>query len=121
MKPVLTLFDFPVCSLLVTRHCRKAAWGSQGANFTAGGRELFASRSKEAGNSVLVKMERSFTRSFVTSSIMCGPHFCSMRITEDVRKFAAEQGISENEALEKGLKEKAKEFAEKGADVYTTA
>ena len=44
-----------------------------------------------------------------------------MKITEDVRKFAAEQGISENEALEKGLKEKAKEFADKGAEVYTTA
>ena len=52
---------------------------------------------------------------------MCGPHFCSMKITEDVRKFAAEQGISENEALEKGLKEKAKKFADKGAEVYTTA
>ena len=34
---------------------------------------------------------------------MCGPRFCSMKITEDVRKYAAEQRISENEALEKGL------------------
>jgi phosphomethylpyrimidine synthase len=41
-----------------------------------------------------------------------------MRITEDVRKFAAEQGIKESEALESGLKAKAKEFAEKGAEVY---
>ncbi len=49
---------------------------------------------------------------------MCGPHFCSMRITEDVRKFAAEQGINENEALDAGLREKAKEFVEKGSDVY---
>ena len=49
---------------------------------------------------------------------MCGPHFCSMRITEDVRKYAAEHVITENEALEKGLKEKAKEFAEKGSEVY---
>jgi hypothetical protein len=49
---------------------------------------------------------------------MCGPHFCSMRITEDVRKYAAEQKISENEALEVGLKEKAKEFVEKGAEIY---
>ena len=48
---------------------------------------------------------------------MCGPHFCSMKITEDVRKYAAEQGISENEALEKGLKEKSAEFAKAG-DVY---
>jgi phosphomethylpyrimidine synthase len=49
---------------------------------------------------------------------MCGPHFCSMKITEDVRKYAAEQGISEESALEVGLTEKAKEFVEKGAEVY---
>ena len=49
---------------------------------------------------------------------MCGPHFCSMRITEDVCKYAAEQGISENEALDAGLREKAKELVEKGAEVY---
>ncbi len=77
---------------------------------------------------------------------MSDPHFCSMKITEhsregsdwvddiqghprgrvgrawrtrqDVRKYAAEQGISENEALEKGLKEKSAEFVEKGAEVY---
>jgi phosphomethylpyrimidine synthase len=52
---------------------------------------------------------------------MCGPHFCSMKITEDVRKYAAEQGIAESEALKSGLKAKAKEFAEKGADVYAKA
>jgi phosphomethylpyrimidine synthase len=46
---------------------------------------------------------------------MCGPHFCSMKITEDVRKYAAEQGIAEEEALKKGMEEKSKEFAEKGA------
>jgi len=49
---------------------------------------------------------------------MCGPHFCSMKITEDVRKYAAEQGISETEALQKGLKEKSVEFVEKGAEIY---
>jgi len=52
--------------------------------------------------------------SLVTSSIMCGPHFCSMRITEDVRKFAAEQKLSEDQALKAGLERKAKEFVEKG-------
>jgi phosphomethylpyrimidine synthase len=41
-----------------------------------------------------------------------------MRITEDVRRYAAEQGISTNEALEKGLKEKSAEFVEKGAELY---
>jgi phosphomethylpyrimidine synthase len=49
---------------------------------------------------------------------MCGPHFCSMRITEDVRKIAAEQRISETDALQMGLEQKAKEFKESGAEVY---
>jgi len=49
---------------------------------------------------------------------MCGPHFCSMKITEDVRKYAAEQGISENEALKKGMEDKSKEFVKKGAEIY---
>ena len=52
---------------------------------------------------------------------MCGPHFCSMRITEDVRKYAAEHGYSSEEALAKGLEEKAAEFLDKGAEVYTQA
>ncbi len=52
---------------------------------------------------------------------MCGPHFCSMKITEDVRKYAAEQGMSEAEALQKGMEEKSKEFVEKGAEVYAKA
>jgi phosphomethylpyrimidine synthase len=52
---------------------------------------------------------------------MCGPHFCSMKITEDVRKYAAEQGVSETEALEKGMEEKSREFVEKGAEVYAKA
>jgi phosphomethylpyrimidine synthase len=52
---------------------------------------------------------------------MCGPHFCSMKITEDVRKYAAEQGMSEEEALKRGMEEKSKEFVEKGAEVYAKA
>ena len=52
---------------------------------------------------------------------MCGPHFCSMKITEDVRKYAAEQGVAEEEALRRGLEEKSKEFVEQGAEVYTKA
>ena len=43
---------------------------------------------------------------------------CSMKITEDVRKFAAEQKISEERALQVGLDAKAKEFADKGGEVY---
>ncbi|HTS19001.1 MAG TPA: phosphomethylpyrimidine synthase ThiC [Verrucomicrobiae bacterium] len=52
---------------------------------------------------------------------MCGPHFCSMKITEDVRKYAEEQGIAESEALKKGMEEKSKEFVKTGAEVYQKA
>ena len=49
---------------------------------------------------------------------MCGPHFCSMKITEDVRKYAAEHGLMSAEAIESGMQEKRKEFVEKGSEVY---
>ncbi len=49
---------------------------------------------------------------------MCGPHFCSMKITQDVRDYAAQQGVAEKEALQKGMEEKAIEFVKKGAEVY---
>lgn len=49
---------------------------------------------------------------------MCGPNFCSMKITQDVRDFAAEQGLTDEEALAKGMEEKAAEFRAKGAEVY---
>ncbi len=44
-----------------------------------------------------------------------------MKITEDVRKYAAEQGLAEEEALQRGMAEKSKEFVEAGAKVYATA
>jgi phosphomethylpyrimidine synthase len=46
---------------------------------------------------------------------MCGPHFCSMKITEDVRKYAAEQKLSDDDALKAGMEQKSREFAEAGA------
>jgi phosphomethylpyrimidine synthase len=49
---------------------------------------------------------------------MCGPHFCAMKITQDVRDFAAAQGIKEEEALRKGMETKAVEFVQGGAEVY---
>jgi len=49
---------------------------------------------------------------------MCGPHFCSMKISQDVRDYANEKGIGEQEALEKGMQEKAIEFVKKGSEVY---
>ena len=45
---------------------------------------------------------------------MCGPHFCSMRITEDVRRYAAEKGLSDEAAMKRGMEEKAAEFAKQG-------
>ena len=49
---------------------------------------------------------------------MCGPNFCSMRISDDIRKFADEQGVSAEEALQKGMAEKSKEFREQGGEIY---
>lgn len=49
---------------------------------------------------------------------MCGPHFCAMKITEDVREYARTQGLSDEEAIKQGLDEKSREFVEKGAEVY---
>ena len=44
-----------------------------------------------------------------------------MKITEDVRKFAAEQGVTEDEAIQAGMEQKAREFVEKGAELYSKA
>jgi phosphomethylpyrimidine synthase len=52
---------------------------------------------------------------------MCGPHFCSMKITQDVREYAQRQGVTADEALKKGLEEKAVEFVKKGAEIYQRA
>ncbi len=49
---------------------------------------------------------------------MCGPKFCSMKITQDVRDYAAQLELAEEQALEKGMAEKAKEFRDTGAQVY---
>ncbi len=49
---------------------------------------------------------------------MCGPHFCSMKITQDVRDYAREHGMGERDALQKGLQEKAIEFVDQGAEIY---
>jgi len=49
---------------------------------------------------------------------MCGPNFCSMKITQDVREYAAKQGVDEAAALAKGMEEKSREFAEKGNEIY---
>jgi len=52
---------------------------------------------------------------------MCGPHFCSMKITQDVREYAEKRGVSEQEALQQGMEQKAIEFVKKGAEIYTKA
>jgi len=50
---------------------------------------------------------------------MCGPHFCSMKITQEVREYAAQHSLTEVVALESGMKEKAVEFKEAGAEIYS--
>jgi phosphomethylpyrimidine synthase len=50
---------------------------------------------------------------------MCGPHFCSMKITQDVREFAAKLGVSDEEALKKGMEVKSVEFVRQGAEIYS--
>jgi phosphomethylpyrimidine synthase len=52
---------------------------------------------------------------------MCGPHFCSMKITQDVREFAARHGLSEQEALATGMEQKAREFVRQGGEIYSKA
>ena len=49
---------------------------------------------------------------------MCGPHFCSMKISQDVRDYANKKGVSEQDALLKGMEEKSIEFVKKGSKVY---
>jgi len=49
---------------------------------------------------------------------MCGPHFCSMKITQDVREYAAEQNIEAEKALTVGMAEKSAEFVSKGREIY---
>ena len=49
---------------------------------------------------------------------MCGPHFCSMKITQDVREYAATHGVSDADALKVGMEEKSREFVAAGAEIY---
>jgi phosphomethylpyrimidine synthase len=52
---------------------------------------------------------------------MCGPHFCAMKITQDVRDYAKAKGLAEDDALVLGMEEKAKEFRESGGKIYQQA
>ena len=49
---------------------------------------------------------------------MCGPHFCSMKITQDVRDYAAKLGTDDKAAIDQGMAQKSQEFLEQGAEVY---
>jgi phosphomethylpyrimidine synthase len=49
---------------------------------------------------------------------MCGPHFCSMKITQEVRDFAHQQGLQDDQALQQGMAVKAVEFVKSGAELY---
>jgi phosphomethylpyrimidine synthase len=52
---------------------------------------------------------------------MCGPHFCSMRITQDIRDYAREHGLGEEQVIQVGMKEKAQEFVASGSEIYQKA
>jgi phosphomethylpyrimidine synthase len=52
---------------------------------------------------------------------MCGPKFCSMKITQDVRNYAAKHRLNESEAIERGMREKAEEFKKSGGEIYHKA
>jgi phosphomethylpyrimidine synthase len=52
---------------------------------------------------------------------MCGPHFCAMKITEDVREYARQKGLDADTAIEIGMEEKAREFRETGGSIYQPA
>jgi phosphomethylpyrimidine synthase len=49
---------------------------------------------------------------------MCGPHFCSMKITQDVRDYAASKQVDEQQAIQIGMKEKSEEFKKTGSEIY---
>ncbi|HEX5960726.1 MAG TPA: hypothetical protein VFY97_05715, partial [Rhodanobacteraceae bacterium] len=49
---------------------------------------------------------------------MCGPKFCSMKITQDVRDYAREHGVDALAAIDEGMAEKAAEFREQGSEIY---
>jgi phosphomethylpyrimidine synthase len=52
---------------------------------------------------------------------MCGPQFCSMKITDDVRKYAEEHGLTEAKAIEEGMQKKSEEFRKHGAEIYVSS
>jgi len=49
---------------------------------------------------------------------MCGPHFCSMKITQDVRDYAAKKQLEEQQAIQIGMREKSEEFKQAGSEIY---
>ena len=52
---------------------------------------------------------------------MCGPSFCSTKISQDVRELAAQQGVDEQTALSKGMEQKVEEFVKRGSQLYSKA
>ncbi|MBV8254786.1 MAG: phosphomethylpyrimidine synthase ThiC [Chitinophaga sp.] len=52
---------------------------------------------------------------------MCGPHFCSMKITQEVRDYAQQQGLDNQDALQEGMKKQSERFIEEGAEIYAAS
>jgi len=78
---------------------------------------LFGSIPRPPANSMMKLCRKKAPRTALFCS-MCVPHFWCMKITEDVRKYAAEHNISEMDAIESGLQENSKEFTPAGAELY---
>jgi phosphomethylpyrimidine synthase len=50
---------------------------------------------------------------------MCGPHFCSMKITQEVREYAEQHNLNDQAAIEAGMREKSQQFVQIGGEIYT--
>ena len=70
----------------------------------------------ERAKNIMMKPFRQKERKTAHFCSMCGPKFCSMRISQDIRNYAKENNLDDAEAIEKGMEEKAREFKEKGGN-----
>ena len=77
--------------------------------------EQTAARRRDEPHDETLPAEPAKTAHFCS---MCGPKFCSMRISQDVREYALAHGVSDEVAIELGMKEKSAEFVESGAEIY---
>ena len=75
-------------------------------------------RSGDGASSSTTKRFRDNAAKVAHFCSMCGPHFCSMKITQDVREYAAQKQVDEQQAIQIGMKEKSEEFKKTGSEIY---